>query len=306
MNHAITSLVSLLLLAANMTVSAATWIVDFSGKPEDFRLEHGNQTLPVEIYRQLQPNDRLSVLVEDSSISLKQDDGSRIEIQKSNSPYVIRDQGKPPTALDNFLHICRTWLTRQRLEEVDRPVIGISTRAPVIGIYTRAPREPVPPISLPLAPGAKVRLSAGTRPLYLAWQGGEPPYQVRLTNAAGKELMKQTDIKVPGGNAQPFETAPVALKPGQYRLLINDNHRQTTVAIEVVSAIPLPPSKILAGVRDADIRQTLEALWLASQGEIWRLEAYQRVMPLAGQHRPARLLRYSLEKGQAPTAVKMD
>ena len=66
MNRCVTSLVSLLLLAVSMTASAATWIVDFTGEPEDFRLERDNQTLPVEIYRQLQPNDRLSVLVEDS------------------------------------------------------------------------------------------------------------------------------------------------------------------------------------------------------------------------------------------------
>jgi hypothetical protein len=294
MNRAVTSLFSLLLLAASMTVSAATWIVDFTGEPENFRLERGNQTIPVEIYRQLQPNDRLFVLVDDSSISLKQDDGSSIEIQKSNSPYVIQDQGKPPAAPDNFLHACRTWLTRQRLEEADRPVIGIYTRG-----------DPVPPISLPLAPAAKVRLSAGTRPLYLAWQGGEPPYQVRLTNAAGKELWKQTGIAAPGGNTQPFRTAPVSLKPGQYRLIISDDaKRQVIVAVEAVSAIPLPPSATLAGITDADIRQTLEALWLVSQGEAWWLEAYQRVMPVEAQHRPARLLRYSLEKDQAPPLVK--
>ncbi len=295
MNRYVTSLSSLLLLAASVTASAATWIVDFTGEPEDFRLERGNQTLPVEIYRQLQPNDRLFVLVDGSVMSLKQDDGSRIEIQKSNSPYVIRDQGKPPAALDNFLHGCRAWLTRQRLEEVDRPVIGIYTRG-----------EPVPPISLPLAPSATTRLSAGTRPLYLAWQGGEPPYQVRLTNAAGKELMKQTGIAVPGGNTQPFKTAPVPLTPGQYQLIISDAQRQAIVAVEVVPAIPLPPPATLAGITDADIRQTLEALWLAGQDEAWRLEAYQRVMPLEGQHRPARLLRYSLEKGQAPPPVKAD
>ena len=295
MNRCMTSLGSLLLLAASVTASAATWIVDFTGAPDDFRLERDNQTLPVEIYRQLQPNDRLFVLVDGSVLSLKQDDGSRIEIQKNNSPYVIRDQGKPPAALENFLHGCRTWLTRQRLEEVDRPVIGIYTRG-----------EPVQPISLPLVPSATTRLNAGTRPLYLAWQGGEPPYQVRLTNAAGKELMKQTGIAAPGGNTQPFKTAPLHLQPGQYRLTIRDAQRQATVAVEVVPTTPLPPPATLAGVTDADIRQTLEALWLVSQGEAWRLEAYQRVIPLEAQHRPARLLRYSLEKGQAPPPVKMD
>jgi len=293
MNRCMTSLVSLLLLAVSITASAATWIVDFTGAPDDFRLERGNQTLPIEIYRQLQPNDRLFVLVDGSVLSLKQDDGRRIDLRKSNSPYLIRNQGKPPTALDNFLHGCRTWLTRQRLEEVDRPVISIYTRG-----------EPVPPISLPLVSGATARLSAGTRPLYLAWQGGEPPYQVRLTNTAGKEILKQTGIAAPGGNTQPFKTAPVPLKPGQYRLTISDAKSQARVTVEVVPAIPLPPPATLAGVTDTDIRQTLEALWLASQGEAWWLEAYQRVMPLEGQHQPARLLRYSLEKGQAPTAVK--
>ncbi len=295
MNRCMTSLGSLLLLAVSVTASAATWIVDFTGEPDDFRLERDNQTLPVEIYRQLQPNDRLFVLVDGSVLSLKQDDGSRIEIRKNNSPYIIRDQGQPPAALDNLWHGLCSWLTKQRLEEVDRPVIGIYTRG-----------EPVQPISLPLVPSATTRLSAGTRPLYLAWQGGEPPYQVRLTNAAGKEIMKQSDIAAPGGNTQPFKTASLPLTPGQYRLIISDAQRQAAVAVEVVPVTPLPPPATLAGITDADIRQTLEALWLASQGEIWRLEAYQRVMSLEAQHRPARLLRYSLENGQAPPAVKMD
>jgi hypothetical protein len=295
MNRYVTSLGSLLLLAASVTTSAATWIVDFTGAPGDFRLERGNQTLPVAIYRQLQPADRLFVLVDDGVLSLQRDDGSRIEIRKSESPYVIRDQGKPPEAMDNLWHGFCAWLTKQRLEDADRPVIGIYTRG-----------EPVPPISLPLAPGAKVRLSTGTRPLYLAWQGGEPPYQVHLTNAAGKELMKQSDIAAPGGNTQPFKTAPLHLQPGQYRLIISDAQRQVIVTVEVVPTTPLPPPATLAGITDADIRQTLQALWLASQGETWRLEAYQQVIPLEGHHQPARLLRYSLEKGQAPPPVKAD
>ena len=293
MNRYVTSLSSLLFLTVSITALAATWIVDFTGEPEDFRLERGNQTLPVEIYQQLQPDDQLSVLVDGSFISLKQDDGRRIEIRKNNSPYVIRDQGKPPKAMNNLWHGFCAWLTKQRLEDADRPVISIYTRG-----------EPVPPLSLPLAPRATVRLSTGTRSLYLAWQGGEPPYQVRLTNAAGKELLKQSDIAAPGGNTQPFKTAPLHLQPGQYRLIISAAQHQATVAVEVVPATPLPPPATLAGITDADIRQTLQALWLASQGEIWRLEAYQRVMPLEGHHQPARLLRYSLEKGQAPPPVK--
>ena len=124
--------------------------------------------------------------------------------------------------------------------------------------------------------------------------------------AAGKDLLQPLDSAAPGGNTQPFKTAPLYLQPGPYRLTIRDAQRQTTVAVEVVPATPLPPSATLATLTDADIRQTLEALWLASQGREWWLEAYQRVMPLEGQHRPARLLRYSLEKGQAPPSGKAD
>ncbi len=291
----LTFLSSLLLLITSVATPAATWIEDFSGDPADFRLERGTQPLPVEIYRMLQAGDRLTVLEEDSVLYLKRDDGSRVDIRKSAAPYIVQETGQPPGPMTNLWQEISAWLTRQRVDGVDRPVISVITKG-----------GPIPPISLPLVPGEKARLDAGTRPLYLAWQGGEPPYQVRLTNAAGQELLKQSGIAAPGGNTQPFKTAPVPLTPGQYQLIISDAQRQATVAVEVVPATPLPPPATLAGITDADIRQTLEALWLASQGEAWRLEAYQRVMPLEAQHRPARLLRYSLEKGQAPPAVKTD
>jgi hypothetical protein len=236
------------------------------------------------------------VLEEDSVLYLKRDDGSRVDIRKSAAPYIVQETGQPPGPMTNLWQEIRTWLTRQQVDGVDRPVISLVTRG-----------EPIPPISLPLAPGEKARLRAGTYPLYLAWRGGEPPYQVRLTTADGKELLKQSNITAPGGNTQPFKTAPLDLAPGQYQLIISDALRQTRIAVEVLptTALPTPPATLRA-VDTADIRQTLEALWLASQGEAWRLEAYQQVMPLEGQHRPARLLRYSLEKGEALPSIKTD
>ena len=80
MNRCVVSLSTLLFLAAGIPASAAMWIEDFTGNPEDFRLERSNQTLPIEIYRRLHSGDRLSVLVDRSGLQLMRDDGSRVEI----------------------------------------------------------------------------------------------------------------------------------------------------------------------------------------------------------------------------------
>lgn len=280
-----------LLMAASGIGSAAIWIVDFSGELGDFILERGDQRIPLEIYRELQSGDRASVLAEGSVLSLKQDDGNWIEVRKNNSPYLIRDAGRPPGPMANLWHGFRAWLTRQRVEGIDRPVVSVSFRG---GSHAH--------IHMPLVSGATARLQAGTRPLYLAWQGGQGPYQVRLTTSdRTKVLLDQSDISMPGGNTQPFQTAPLTLEPGQYRLMIGDAQEWLTLAIEVLppAALPVPPAP-LAAIAPSEVQQTLTALWLATQnGDDWRLEAYQRAMSLEGNHPSTRLLRYSLEQGHS-------
>src|SRR5512135_1793114 len=128
MQRYLTFLSSLLLLTTSTALPAATWIEDFSGEPADFRLERGTETLAVEIYRTLQAGDRLTVLEEDSILYLKRDDGSRIDIHKSAVPYVVQDTGQPPGPMTNLWQEIGGWLTRQRVDGVDRPVISVITR----------------------------------------------------------------------------------------------------------------------------------------------------------------------------------
>ena len=73
-------------------------------------------------------------------------------------------------------------------------------------------QRPAPLHSTPfLAP--RSFLTAGVRPLYLAWQGGQPPYAVTLRAPDGHVLAAQAGLSVPQ-----WQTPRLTLKAGRHQL----------------------------------------------------------------------------------------
>lgn len=280
------------LLCLSMPSQAATWIQDFGGKPSDYELKRAGQSIPIEYYLELRPCDELSVLnlTKGHELALKRDDGSEEKVTIDNSPYYVQSYGKPPGIITNVIAWVGRWTTGRVKAGEDRSLVSLTTRTEVAPVA----------ISVPLAPGGTAKLAAGTRPLHLYWQGGEPPFRLQLIATADNRIvMDERDIR-PQAHHWRFTSAPIGLEPGQYRLEIGDAERQQDVEIQVVPLGMLPSLPELEQSTPADIRETAYAVWLAAQGEVWTMEAYQRAVALQDRDPPARILMYSLERGVRP------
>jgi hypothetical protein len=158
------------------------------------------------------------------------------------------------------------------------------------------------PLQIPLAANSAAKLSSGQRSLALAWTGGAPPYQVRLQREGQEGLVLEANHI----DQTRFRSKPVELSPGAYRLTVSGASRKgvnlSVLNVMVVPADQLPkaPTTLLSPAQPDSLRETVYPAWLASQGQEWALEAYQRALPWLDEHEPAQWLMYCLEKGVRP------
>jgi hypothetical protein len=136
--------------------------------------------------------------------------------------------------------------------------------------------EPIP-FRIPVLAADRSILAAGTRAIFVSWQGGAPPFSVTLSTAeTGAVIAKTTGV-----NACAGRLPPVSLTPGHYRLAVTDANNvaeQEESLFFVVGDAPTTPREL----READIpeeaRQLYTATWMTVlDGGEWAFEAQQRV-----------------------------
>jgi hypothetical protein len=136
--------------------------------------------------------------------------------------------------------------------------------------------EPIP-FRIPVLAADRSILAAGTRAIFVSWQGGVPPFTVTLSTAeTGVVIAKTTGV-----NACAGRLPSVSLTPGHYRLAVTDANNvaeQEESLFSVVGDAPATPREL----READIpeeaRQLYTATWMTVlDGGEWAFEAQQRV-----------------------------
>ena len=159
---------------------------------------------------------------------------------------------------------------------------------------------------IPLLEGPRI-LAAVKRPFCLSWQGGSPPYRIRLYHQyerkpfIEREPVKENSLKI----------EDLALSPGNYSLKINDAEgRKLQAKFTVVDPNEVPQMPYQEELRQRDWSEaakiTLHATWLAAQNDgKWIFESYQRVAGFADEYHPAFLLRNALAGGQRPVLGQM-
>lgn len=155
-------------------------------------------------------------------------------------------------------------------------------------------------ISLPILKLWSSQIEAGTRPLRVAWRGGEGPFQITLWRA-NAALPLATHDNVVENQATLDETD---LKPGTYQIRVKDSanrHQEGNFTVVDSSDLPPLPTELENYQEEDPPKPLLEAGWLATQeGGKFVFEAYQRISPLALMNPEANQLKVRLEKGWRP------
>lgn len=269
----------------NSSVEAALWIEDFNGSSASYQLKRAGKLVPIQIYLNLQRGDRLDVKGADKKIRLKSDDGQTIEVSQRESPYIVEVSHEAPNVADNLLQWIGAWITARLDDGTGRRTVSAVSR------------EKILPITIPLVSTEDSYLIGGRRTLHLAWQGGYPPFRIRITHAGAAGFsFDRAGIRPEGVMEWNWETPKLDLSPGRYHLSITDDKRKASAGVQIVDESEAPEAVSLKGQITDEVRETLRAVCLAADPG-WRLEAFQKLSLLGPQHPPAEMAAVSFARG---------
>jgi hypothetical protein len=136
--------------------------------------------------------------------------------------------------------------------------------------------EPIP-FRIPILGSISSALAAGTRAIFVSWQGGARPFSVTLSTAETDRIVAQV---VSVRNVCAVYLPQIDLPPGRYRLQVTDgnNVKEEEDNLFVVSQAPVFPRELSEANLPEEARQLYAATWLSVQdGGKWAFEAQQQV-----------------------------
>lgn len=293
--HSFLKSLALTLIATALSVNALaeSWVDEIDKPPEAYKLTKNDKTqIPVSIFKNLENGDCIEVIGSDAKLWIASDSSPRQMLSHdgvSNKCIKEKDTSHNSAVIvfSNVVEWSGHWLTNRISSPTARSVVSAVARGD----------EPKG-IAIPLANQGGLRMVAGKRPLYLAWQGGKQPFSVHLIKDDGQRIVfEQRNIK-----DRQVKIDPLSLGEGNYRIEIGDSVEMIAKNLRIVSSAEKPSPKFEAhGNKGLEDRAVLvEAVRLASQGNGWAFEAYQAATELAPRYQPAQILQDSLEQGDMP------
>lgn len=256
-------------------------IDDFNGTLTDYTIKRGDQTIAMEVYAPLYPDDRIYVS-ENHFVDIRQC-GEIHRITHQDSPYPVQSKQCQVIGLTDNI-----WLG---IKDFVKYIVTI-VHAPSVGTYTKSEKELLAMPILNRTFYVIPTLQAGKRALSLQWFGGKSPYQVQIATAE-KEILWQTET-----NTRLVKTEKIHFQAGHtYWLIIAANHAKYPIELEFEAVAKLPdyPAPLQEKTIPEKMRRTLQAGWLVEQDSIkWSFEAYQQLSDIADNYGPARELQKAL------------
>ncbi len=253
--------------------------------PEAYSFMRFGKRLPIQ--PTLWVGDQIVVNKAMPTIALKLGDNEVVKVNYENSPYTVTSKGKVSSTGGNLWAWFKQAVTDWHEEEIQTTVATVNTK----GVGDASPEISAPYTHLLKKYRAR-NLEAGTRPLYLAWEGGEAPYTLTI-KSAGKAV-----LILKGLQEKRIKTPELSLAEGNYDLQIKDaDNRKTNYIFSVVKSKPAYPKALLETSVPESTRLTAQATWLAAQKKKkWVFEAYQQIAALAERYPAARVVRNALEQ----------
>jgi hypothetical protein len=268
--------------------TAGGWIDSFDGPVEAYTLKRGVETIPVAIYLPVYVGDRIQV-GEGHEMSIGKSDGKVLSINHASGEFTIEGSDQSVTALDNFLQWAGSWF--------EKYTDSTQTDSMVSSMISRGDKGP--PISMSLFPTGQARILSGNRTINLYWDGGKPPFGIRLHDQGRSAPI----VNLEGIDQGRTTIGPIDFEIGTYYLDVYDANEVEIVRLDVVAddQFPAKPAEMQNAGMPEEVMNTLKAMWLAGQDDgDWVLEAYQRVADTTDEQSASRLLRQALEEGIVP------
>ena len=222
------------------------------------------------------------------TIHLKLGDNEVVKVNYENSPYTVKSTGRVSSISSNLWAWVKQVVTDWHDEELQTTVVTVNTK----GVGDDTPPNISAPNTYLLKKRQSRNLVAGTRALYLAWEGGKAPYELTI-KSAGKAL-----LILKGVQKKRIKTPDFSWMVGNYDLQIKDvGNRTADYIFTVVKSKPAYPKELLDTSVPEATRLTAQATWLAAQKKKkWVFEAYQQIAELAEHYPAARVVRHALEQ----------
>lgn len=151
-------------------------------------------------------------------------------------------------------------------------------------------------LSVPLL-ATPQNLVAGRRTFTLAWFPDRLPVSITIRPAKGAPL-----VSAAKGIGGVWTSPALDLTPGSYAVEIAARDGKPVagrITVVTPDAAPKPPSELANAGLPENVRAFGQATWLALRDPAWRLEAAQRVDPVARSFAPADRLFWTLAEGGA-------
>ncbi|BCA54599.1 hypothetical protein W02_17390 [Nitrospira sp. KM1] len=262
------------------------YVEQLAGNLDSFSIERAGRTLSPALLLPVQTGDRLSVRGRGNILSL-QCGNRRIRVTELESPFVVPPNATPPGFLSRLgvlLLDVGGRLTTQQAKSVTK-----------VATSSRGHDEP---LAIPLLQGRTSHLALPDKTLYVAWAGGSPPYEVRVTSVKSESRQ----IAALGGieDQRAIVALSHSLPIGFAQVEIIDHDGSTARGLfEVIPAKRLPTAE--AALNDTDVPASLkQILWmdalLKDSPAEWSFQAYQVISPLVPESQPAQALRDCLER----------
>lgn len=276
------------LLATEPVVAGpAGHVESFNCLATGYELIRQGQVLPAEdlkVFTRLYAHDQVKLKKRTCEMTLRVNEINIIHLSAERLSYTVTDSGTPPNLPQNFWKLL--------VESVNYLLYG-EGETPSRTVILRGPEGESPQaLVIPSLQTEGAHLVAGDRTLHLLWEGGQPPYRVRLYQGESKtpvlEQTKVTTRQVQLGQysfqeGQTYQIRIESLPASDCHIKLEESQCRATGTFTVVAPAQLPamPAELGQSTLTEAQKQTLFATWLLHpdrQNRVtWGLEAYQWV-----------------------------
>ncbi len=271
----------------SMVAGPAGHIESFTCTSADYELIRQGKPLSAEEIKfltRLYANDEVKLKNRTCEMTLRLGEINIVHLNADKLFYPVAEMKQPPTLSENLWDTLKQGINYLLYGEGEIPTRTVSIRGPK--------EEPLQALVIPFLQTDGARLVEGDRTLNILWEGGVPPYRVRMYSGESKSSMlekakvmtRQVQLdKHSFAEGQTYRVQVESLPESNCKAKLSESQCVATGHFTIVASAQLPvmPPELKQSALTEEQKQTLFVAWLLhpnhSNRVTWGLEAYQWV-----------------------------